>query len=315
MTDTVHPLTLDRTDVEAARARIHDIVRRTPTLELHGAELGVTGRVVLKLELLQHTGSFKARGALNSVLQADASSGGVAAVSGGNHAAAVAWAAERAGIDADVFVPATATPEKLERIGGYGGRAHVVDGGVPDAFAAGLAWTAEHGVPLIHPFEQEGTISGQGTLGLELEEQVPDAHTVAVACGGGGLYSGVRTALGSHVRVVPVEPERCADLHAALAAGHPVPVEVGGVGADSLGPSEIGATAFDLARADVVDVPLVSDDDILAARRWLWQRCRVLAEPGGCVALAALMSGALTVEPGSTVVTVVSGGNNATLPR
>ena len=282
-------------------------------MEVHGSELGVAARIVLKLELLQHTGSFKARGALNSVLGAQ-NERSVAAVSGGNHAAAVAWAATRAGLDADVFVPSTATPEKIERIRGYGGRAHVVEGGVPDAFAAGLSWAAAHGVRLIHPFEQVDTMCGQGTLGLELEEQIPDADTVLAACGGGGLYSGLRAAIDPAVRVVPVEPQRCANLHAALAAGRIVPVEVGGVAADSLGPSEIGATAFELARADGVEVPIVSDDDIVAARRWLWERCRVLAEPGGCTALAAVLSGAYVAEAGSVVAVVVSGGNSPAIP-
>lgn len=306
-------LHLTRSDVEAAHERVRPVVRRTPVVEIDGDEIGVAARVVLKLELLQHTGSFKARGALNSVLRAGTERG-VAAVSGGNHAAAVAWAATRARLDADVFVPSTATPEKIERIRGYGGRAHIVEGGVPDAFAAGVPWAAEHGVHLIHPFEQVDTMCGQGTLGLELEEQVPDADAVLVACGGGGLYSGLRTAIAPAVRVVPVEPQRCANLHAALAAGRPVPVEVGGVAADSLGPAEIGATAFQLARADGIEVPLVSDDDIVAARRWLWQRCRVLAEPGGCTALAALMSGAYVAAPGAVVAVVVSGGNNPTIP-
>ncbi|MGH3384120.1 MAG: pyridoxal-phosphate dependent enzyme [Nocardioidaceae bacterium] len=306
------PLTLTRTDVEAAQVRIHTGIRRTPVLEIHGGDLGVPARVVLKLELLQHTGSFKARGALNSVLSADPMPPGVAAVSGGNHGAAVAWAAAHVGIAADVFVPSLATPEKIDRVRGYGGTAHVVDGVVADAFKVGMAWAEEHGVALIHPYEQAGTICGQGTLGLELADQVPDADVVVVGCGGGGLYSGLAIALDP--RVQPVEPERCANLHAALAAGQLVPVEVGGVAADSLGPAEVGRTAFEIARAAGVQVPLVSDDEILAARAWLWQRCRLLAEPGACVALAGLMTGRVDVHPGDTVVVVVSGGNNPAVP-
>ncbi len=283
-------------------------------LDVDGSELGTPARVVLKLELLQHTGSFKARGALNSLLAADPLPERVAAVSGGNHGAAVAWAAAKVGIPAEIFVPSTATPEKIERIGQFGGRAHVIDGGVPDAFAAGLAWSERHGVHLVHPFEQVGTISGQGTVGLEIAEQVPEADVVVLGCGGGGLYSGVRTALGDAIQVVPAEPARCPNLHDALAAGGPVPVTVGGVAADSLGPAEIGATAFSLARHDGIDVPLVSDDEIVAARHWLWQRCRLLAEPGASVALAALMTGAVEVAAGRTVVVVVSGGNNPVIP-
>jgi threonine dehydratase len=159
-----------------------------------------------------------------------------------------------------------------------------------------------------------GTICGQGTVGLEIAEQVPEADVVLVGCGGGGLYSGLRTALDGDVRVVPAEPARCPNLHAALAAGRPVPVAVGGVAADSLGPAEIGATAFGLAHDDGIEVPLVSDDEIIATRRWLWQRCRLLAEPGASVALAALMTGAVEVAEGDTVVVVVSGGNNPVIP-
>ncbi|MPZ60359.1 MAG: pyridoxal-phosphate dependent enzyme [Propionibacteriales bacterium] len=301
-------------DVEAAQVRIHTGIRRTPVMELHGDELGVPARVLLKLELLQHTGSFKARGALNSVLSADPLPKTFAAVSGGNHGAAVAWAAARVDAQADVFVPAIATPEKVDRIRAYGGSVHVVDGSMAEMFAAGTAWAEERGVPLIHPYQQETTICGQGTLGLELAEQAPEADLVLVGCGGGGLYSGLRIALEGRARVQPVEPELCANLHAALAAGEPVPVEVGGVAADSLGPSVIGRTAFELARTDGIDVPLVAEEDILAARRWLWRRCRVLAEPGASVALAALMSGAVTVHPGDTVAVVISGGNNPAVP-
>lgn len=303
-----------RTDVEAALVRIHTGIRRTPVIEIHGDELGVPARVVLKLELLQHTGSFKARGALNSVLMADPLPPRVAAVSGGNHGAAVAWAAAHVGIGAEVFVPSTATPEKIERIQGYGGTAHVIDGIVADAFAAGIAWAGQHGVTLIHPYEQFGTICGQGTLGLELLDQVPDVDLVLVGCGGGGLYAGITVAVEGHARVAPVESVGCPDLHAALKAGRPVPVDVTGIAADALGAPEIGATGFELARSHGVDVPLVSDDDIRTARRWLWQRCRILAEPAGCVALAALMTGRVVVEPGTTVVVVLSGGNNPALP-
>jgi threonine dehydratase len=303
-----------RSDIEAALVRIHTGIRRTPVVEIHGDELGVPARVLLKLELLQHTGSFKARGALNSVLLADPLPVGVAAVSGGNHAAAVAWAAGHAGIAADVFVPSMATPEKIERIRHFGGIAHVVDGVVDDAFTVGIAWAEEHGVPPIHPYQQAGTICGQGTVGLEIADQVPGADMVLVACGGGGLYAGLTIALDGRMRVQPVEPAGCPNLHAALAAGHPVRVDVGGVAADSLGPAEVGSTAFELASAHGVDVPLVSDEDIVAARRWLWQRCRILAEPGGSVALASLLTGAVKVHPGDTVVVVVSGGNNPTIP-
>ena len=283
-------------------------------LELHGDELGVPGRVLLKLELAQHTGSFKARGALNSVLAADPLPTGVAAVSGGNHGAAVAWAAQRVGIEADVFVPAMATPEKLELVRGYGGNAHVVAGDMAALFAEGLAWAEDHAVPLIHPFDQWGTVCGQGTLGLELAEQAPEADLVLLGCGGGGLYAGTAIALAERSRVQPVEPTMCPSLHAALEAGAPVAVEAGGVGADALGAPRAGQLAFDVARRTETTPILVGDHAILEARRWLWERCRVLAEPGASAALAALMTRRVRVNPGDTVVVVVSGGNNATLP-
>lgn len=301
-------------DIEAAAVRIRSGIRRTPLLELHGDELAVPGRVLLKLELAQHTGSFKARGALNSVLTADPLPTGVAAVSGGNHGAAVAWAAQRVGISADVFVPSMATPEKIDRVRGYGGTAHLVDGNMSALFAEGVAWADEHGVPLIHPFDQWGTVCGQGTVGLELADQVPDADMVLVGCGGGGLYAGMAVAPAGRSRVQPVEPTRCRSLHAALEAGSPVPVEAGGVGADALGAPQAGDMAFEVARRTDTTPVLVGDHAIVEARRWLWERCRVLAEPGASTALAALMTRKVQLHPGDTVVVVVSGGNNATFP-
>ncbi|HET7328070.1 MAG TPA: pyridoxal-phosphate dependent enzyme [Nocardioidaceae bacterium] len=308
-------------DIEAAYDRIRTVIRRTPLLELAADELGVPGRVLLKLELTQHTGSFKARGALNSVLSTGLSAGlstgtppGVAAVSGGNHGAAVAWAAQRAGISADVFVPSMATPEKLDRVRGYGATTHLVEGSMGTLFAEGLAWAEAHDVPLIHPFDQWGTVCGQGTVGLELAEQVPDADLVLVGCGGGGLYAGMAIGLTGHSKVQPVEPATCPSLHAALEAGSPVPVEVSGVGADSLGAPQAGDIAFEVARrADTTPI-LVGDQAIVEARQWLWQRCRLLAEPGASAALAALMTRKVQVAAGDTVVVVVSGGNNATFP-
>lgn len=301
-------------DVEAAARRIAGQVRRTPVLELPGEEVGVDASVVLKLELTQHTGSFKARGALNSVLTLPPGTPAVAAASGGNHGAAVAWAAARAGIVADVFVPGAATPAKLERIEEYGARLHRVDGHVGDALDACLAFGARHDVPVVHPYDTVATTSGAGTLGLELFRQVPEAELVLLGCGGGGLFSGVAAALEDQVRLQPVEPELCPHLAEALRAGEPVFHSSGGAAADSLGPPQIGRIAFETARRLGTAPVLVDEDGILAARRFLWQRVRILAEPGACVALAALMTGRVDVPPGSTVAVVVSGGNNPVLP-
>jgi threonine dehydratase len=303
-----------RRDVDEARARIGSAVRRTPVLEVDGAELGAAGRVVLKLELLQHAGSFKARGAMNNVLSLPAGAGGVAAASGGNHGVAVAWAAASAGLVADIFAPATATPAKLHRIEEYGARLHPVDGDVGAALDACREFSGREGMPVVHPYDTFATVSGAGTLGLELTEQVPDADRVVIACGGGGLYAGVATALDGVVPVQPVEPELCSHLHDALATGAPVDGPSSGVAADALGPPRIGEHAFAVASARGVSVPLVSEDAIVAARSWLWQKVRVLAEPAASVPVAAVISGVVPVADGETVVLVVSGGNNATLP-
>jgi threonine dehydratase len=308
------PHALTRADVEAAAVRLEGKVRRTPVLEVHGDELGVPGRVVLKLELTQHTGSFKARGALNSVLSLPDDVTGVTAASGGNHGAALAWAAQRLGLSADIFVSASSPPEKVDRIRGFGATAHVIDGYYPEAFAAADEWAQERDVTSVHAFDQYTTVCGQGTLGLEVAEQVPEAARVLVACGGGGLYAGVATALSGRIPVTPVEPDRCASLHAALGAGEPVAVEVGGVAADSLGAATVGTHAFVVAGDLGAEPALVTDDDILTARRWLWERCRVLAEPGASAPVAALMTGAVPVHPGDTVVAVISGGNNPAIP-
>jgi threonine dehydratase len=304
----------ERADIEGARERLGLAIRRTPVLDIGGLpEVG--GRVVLKLELVQHSGSFKARGALNSVLSLDGSAAGVCAASGGNHAAGVAWAARRAGVTADLFVPSTATPAKIARIAEYGGRIHLVDGFVKDALVQCSDFATREGLAQVHPYDTFETVSGAGTLGLELAEQVPDASLVVLGCGGGGLYAGTATALaGSSTRVRPVESELCPTLAEALAAGAPVEVAVGGVAADTLGAATIGELAFAVARENDVRPVLVTDAQVLDARRWLWKQTRVLAEPGACVALAAVLGGQVAVPGGETAVVVVSGGNNESLP-
>jgi threonine dehydratase len=308
-----------RDDIEEAAARIGSGVRRTPVVELDPSELELpTGshgsRLLLKLELLQHTGSFKARGALNNVLSLARGPEGVCAASGGNHGAAVAWAASRAGHRADVFAPASSTPTKLERIEEYGAVLHRVDGHVGDALAACQEFARDRAVPMIHPYDTFATVAGAGTLGLELHEQVPELDRVVIACGGGGLYAGVANALAGAVNVQPVEPELCPHLHDALNAGEPVDRVAAGIAADALGPLSIGRIPFETARTHGASSLLVSDDAIVAARRFLWQRLRVLAEPAASVPLAAVMTGAVPVLSGETVALVVSGGNNPAIP-
>ncbi len=308
-------LTLPRCeDIERARVRIGDAVRRTPVLEVSGPATGSTGRLLLKLELTQHAGSFKARGAMNNVRSLPDGVRGVAAASGGNHGAAVAWAARTAGLEADVFAPRSSTPAKLERIEAYGARLHRVDGDVGAALEACAAHSAEVGVPMLHPYDTFETVAGAGTLGLELHEQAPEVDRILIACGGGGLYAGVATALSGRVLVQPVEPVGCAHLHDALAAGSPVDRPSTGVAADALGPPRIGNHAFTVATAQGASCVLVPEEEIVPARRWLWEQARVLAEPASCVPLAAVLAGLVPVRAGETVVVVVSGGNNATLP-
>jgi len=301
-------------DIEGAAARLGEKVRHTPTVVVHGDELGIPARVVLKLELLQHTGSFKARGALNSVMSLASGTERVTAASGGNHGAAVAWAAQRNGLRADIFVPGTSTPTKLDRIREYGAILHLVDGHVGDALDACHAFGEADAVPVIHPYDTWETVCGAGTLGLEVAEQVPDAELVLLGCGGGGLYSGVAAALAGQAKVQPVEPELCPHLHKALDAGEPVPHVSGGAAADSLGPPEIGRFGYETAVAHGMSSVLVTEESLVAARKFLWQRLRVLAEPGASVAFASLISGQVHPRPGSTVVVVVTGGNNPTIP-
>ena len=304
-----------REDVEAADGRIGAAVRRTPLLEVGLGDVGIDAKVLLKLELTQHAGSFKTRGALNSILSLADGVSGVCAASGGNHAGAVSWAARRAGLRADVFVPSSATPAKISRIGAYGGVAHLVDGFVKDALEQCRDFAEEHRVPLLHPYDTPETVAGAGTTGLEIEQQTPFADLVLLSCGGGGLYAGTAVALEGRCRVQPVEPELCPSLASALEAGHPVDTAVGGVAADSLGAPRIGEIAFAVAAKQAVDPVLVDETSIETARRFLWESVRVLPEPGACVAFAALLSGRVPVTSDQTVVVVLSGGNNETLPR
>ena len=236
-------------DLQAAAERLAGKVRRTPVLELRGEDLGVAARVVLKLEHTQHTGSFKPRGALNALLTRDIPPAGVVAASGGNHGAAVAWAAARLGVPATIFVPATSPPAKAVRIASYGAQVHVVDGYYDEAVVAAQTYAADHEVTSVHAFDEPAVVAGQGTLGLELREQVPDASAVLVTVGGGGLASGVTLACrDGGPSVVPIEPTSCPTLAAALTADGPVDVEVGGIAADSTGARRAGWIGFQVLR-------------------------------------------------------------------
>jgi len=303
------PRVITTADIDAAAARLEGRVRHTPILRLNPGELGLDCRVVLKLELLQHTGSFKPRGAFNRMLSADLPKSGVIAASGGNHGAAVAYAARALGVPAEIFVPESTPQAKLDRIAGYG--ASVVRGGAAyaEAYAACQARQAETGALDVHAYDHDAVLAGQGTVGREFEQDAPDLTHLLVATGGGGLIGGIAAWYASRIRVISVEPEGCPCLHDALAAGHPVPAQVGGYAADALGARQCGAAMFEVAKHHVAGAVLVTDDAIRSAQRALWDECRLIAEPGGATALAALRSGAFIPPPGAIVGVLVCGAN------
>ena len=297
-----------RDDIRAAHARIAPHVRRTPVWNLpHG--FGHDGPVSLKLELLQHAGSFKPRGAFNTLLSRPVPAAGVAAASGGNHGAAVAYAARKLGVRARIFVPEIAAPAKIAVIRAHG--AEVVIGGAryADAQAACDLYVAETCALRVHPFDADATIAGQGTVALEWDEQEPALDTVLVAVGGGGLIAGMAAWWQGRVKVVGVEPEGSRALHAALEAGAPVDVEIESVAADSLGARNVGALVHGIARDTVDHVALVADDAIVAAQRTLWRDWRMAVEPGGAAALAGLISGAYRPKAGERVGVLLCGAN------
>ena len=296
-------------DVEAAAQRIAPHVRVTPVLALEPRAFGSAAQLTLKLELMQHTGSFKARGAFNRILSAQVPDAGVIAASGGNHGAAVAYAARQLGHVAEIFVPERTPDIKVERLRRYGARVVLSGASYAEAYAASRQRAAQSGALEVHAYDQPEVVAGQGTLGRELEAQAPDLDTVLVAVGGGGLIAGVAAWYASRVRVVAVEPERCPTLYSAVEAGEPVDVEVSGVAADSLGARCIGRLAFDVAQQQVHSVVLVSDEEIRASQRALWDSLRILAEPGGAAALAGLRSGKYQPAPGERVGVIVCGGN------
>jgi threonine dehydratase len=302
--------TLTRNGIEAAAARIAPYLRRTPTLALEADALGVAGQLVLKLEFLQVTGSFKPRGAFNRLLSAEIPEAGVIAASGGNHGVAVAYAAHRLGMPATIFVPTIAAPAKLKRIRDSGAEVIVSGSNYAEALALSMERAKASGALVVHAYDQPEVILGQGTVGLELMAQAPNLDTVLIAVGGGGLIGGIALALaGSGVRIIGVEPVLAPTLHDAVAAGRPVPVEVAGVAADSLGAREVGPLAFAILQEQGVRVLLVEDDAIRTAQRVLWHELRILAEPGGATALAALLSNGYRPEPGERVGVVLCGGN------
>ncbi len=302
--------TIDRAAIERTYGLIAPYVRVTPVVETSGADFGLAAfPLAIKLELFQHAGSFKTRGAFTNLLTRPIPAAGVVAASGGNHGAAVAYAAMRLGVKARIFVPTVSSPAKISRIRSYGADLVVTGDRYADALAASEVWTAESGALPVHAFDQEETLLGQGTLALELARQAPALDTLLVSVGGGGLIGGIAAWCGGRPRVVGVEPEAAPTLTRALEAGRPVDTAAGGLAADSLAPRRVGELMFPIAQAHIARVLLVSDAAIRRAQDALWATLRVVAEPGGAAALSALLSGAYVPAPGERVGVVVSGGN------
>jgi threonine dehydratase len=292
---------VNRARIAEIEKRIRPYVRRTPVIETDG--------LTLKLELLQHSGSFKARGAFANLLTREVPPAGVVAASGGNHGAAVAYAAQKLGQTARIYVPTVSSPAKIERIRSYGADLVVTGERYADALAASEKWAAESGALQVHAFDQEPALLGQGTVGLELEEQAPQLDTLLVAVGGGGLIGGIAAWYEKRIRLVGVEPRLAPTLDNALRAGRPVDSPAGGIAADSLAPKRVGELMFPLAQKYVERVVLVEDDAIRAAQRALWESLRIASEPGGAAAYAALLSGQYVPKNRERVGVLVCGGN------
>jgi len=305
-------LAISAADIDATYRLIKAHIRRTPVVEVNGADFGLPPfPLTLKLEHLQHAGSFKTRGAFANLVMRDVPRVGVVAASGGNHGAAVAYAAMRRDVPARIFVPTVSSAAKISRIRAYG--ADLVVGGdrYADALSASEEWVKQSGALAVHAYDQRETLLGQATLGLELEQsdQAPDLDTLLVAVGGGGLIGGIAAWYAGRTRIIGVEPEGAPTLTAALRAGQPVDASAGSIAADSLAPRRVGELMLPIAQAYVQGVVLVSDAAIVAAQQALWSTLRLVAEPGGAAALAGVLSGAYEPTSGERVGVVISGAN------
>jgi threonine dehydratase len=301
---------ITREEILATYRVIEPYVRVTPVIEAHGRDFDLGPcPLTFKLELMQHAGSFKTRGAFANLLLRDVPAPGVAAASGGNHGAAVAYAAMRRGVRARIFVPEVSSPAKQQRIRGYGAELVVAGARYADALEACDRYVADSGALAVHAFDSRETLLGQGTLAMELERQAPGIDTLLVAVGGGGLIGGIAAWYAGRIKVVAVEPEGAPTLAMALQAGAPVDAPAGSIAADSLAPRRVGALMFPIARRAVDRVVLVTDDAIRDALRRLWEGLRVVAEPGAAAPLAALASGGYVPAAGERVAVLVSGGN------
>jgi threonine dehydratase len=301
---------LSRERIQQTENVIRPHIRRTPIIELDGADFGLDSiRIVFKLELFQHAGSFKARGAFTNILTREVPAAGVVAASGGNHGVAVAFAAMKLSKPATIFVPSVAAPTKVDRIRRYGAELVISGDRYAESLEASEAWTAKSGALPIHAYEGDETLLGQGTLGLELEQQDPNLDSLLVAVGGGGLIGGVASWYQDKLKMIAVEPFAAPTLERALSAGRPVDAPAGGIAADSLAPRQVGQQMFPIAEKYVREVVLVSDEEIVEAQKKLWQTVRVVAEPGGAAAFAGLLSGRYKTKSDERVGVVICGGN------
>jgi threonine dehydratase len=302
--------TIDRSAIAAAWDVIRPHVRVTPVVEVSGADFGLAAfPLTCKLELLQHAGSFKTRGAFANLLLRAVPPAGVVAASGGNHGVAVAYAARRLGVRARIFVPEVSSPAKVARIRAEGAALDIIGERYADALAASRAWAERTGAMEVHAFDAAETLLGPGTLGRELAAQAPAVDTLLVAVGGGGLIGGIAAWYRGDIKIIGVEPTEAPTLTEALRVGRPVDAPTGSIAADSLAPRRVGELMFPIARAFVDRVLLVDDDAIRRAQRALWDTLRIVAEPGGATAFAALLAGAYVPARGERVGVVVSGGN------
>jgi len=298
--------------IRSTHALIAPHVRRTPVIELEAADFGVqVAALIFKLESLQHAGSFKARGAFANLMTRKVPAVGVAAASGGNHGATVAFAAMKLKVPARIFVPSVASPTKIKHITDYGAQLVVAGERYADALSASESWVAQSGALAVHAFDQLETILGQASVALELEQQTRELDTLLVAVGGGGLIAGIAAWYQGRIKVVGIEPERAPTLTRAFEAGRPVDAQAGGIAADSLAPRRVGELVFPIVQQFVSGTVLVSDDAIRDAQRLLWQRLRIVAEPGGAAALAALSSGRYEPRADERVAVLICGGNTA----
>ncbi|NTS33446.1 threonine/serine dehydratase [Phyllobacterium sp. BT25] len=306
------PIDITPERITAVEEIIRPHIRHTPVLHVDLDDFGMAALpIALKLECLQHSGSFKARGAFTNLLTRPVPAAGVVAASGGNHGAAVAYAAMRLGVPATIFVPSVTSPAKADKIRSYGARLVIGGERYANALEASERFVAETDALAVHAYDQVETLLGQATLGREIEMDLPETTTLLVAVGGGGLIGGIASWLRGRIKIVAVEPESAPTLNHALAAGKPVDAPAGGIAADSLAPRRVGNLMFPIAQAFVGTSVLVADDDIRKAQQALWDTVRIVAEPGGAAAMAALLSGRYVPQKAERVAVLVCGSNTA----